>query len=79
MQNAAADEASGDRILKEEDTALFDIATALAFDMHQVKEFAAHLLEGSGCKLTGKEFLASLNIYEFTTVPSKTHALLTYW
>ena len=67
------------QILNKDDTELFDMCEQLAFDMHDLKRFSAHLLEDSGTKLSGEAFLASLNIYECTSVPSRTHALLNYW
>ena len=67
------------RVLKADDAVLYDISIALGFDMPGLKRFAAHLLEDSGCKLTGDVFFASLDVHEYTTVPSKATALLQYW
>ena len=67
------------QVLKAGDTELFDIAEELAFDMFHLKQFAAHLLKDSGGRLSGQALLASLDAKEYTTVPSKTHALLKYW
>ena len=72
-------EPTSGRVLKGDDTALFDIAVELAFNMHQLKEFAAHLLSGSGCRKSGDVFLASLSPVEFTSVPSMARELLKYW
>ena len=68
-----------DRVLKVDQAALHDISLQLAFDMPDLKRFAAHLLEDSGCKLSGQAFFASLDPREYTTVPSKAIALLNYW
>ena len=67
------------RELKVDDTALYEISIQLAFDMPDLMRFAAHLLEHSGCSLSGDAFFASLAPNDFTTVPSKTVALLKYW
>ena len=67
------------RELEVEDAALYDISIQLAFDMPDLMRFAAHLLEGSGCKISGDAFFASLAPADHTTVPSKTVALLKYW
>ena len=67
------------RALLGGDPELFDIADELAFDMHSLKRFAVHLLDNSGCKMSGDVFLASLSPEDYTTIPGMARALLKYW
>ena len=67
------------RVLQRDDPALFDISVELAFDMQDLRQFAAHLLHDSGCRWSSSAFLATLSSSDYATVHSKTYALLQYW